>query len=562
MKFLSSIKFFLFKYSWLFVFLLTIPSFSRLIHKGFFPTHDYIYVARIFEMDKSLKDGQFPVRWVPDFRYGEPLFNFYAPLPYYAGSLIHTFNIGFLDTAKVLYALGFVFSFFSMYLLGKELWGKVGGLVSAFVYLYAPYRSVDVFVRGDLSESWVFIFFPLAFLGALKLSKKINGKNMALLSLSLAGLFFTHNVMTMLIAPFFIVWIVYLAWREKKIALLYTTILSAVLGVGVSASFLLPAFFEKSFIQTQHLTDGYFDFRAHFIEIKQLFSTFWGYGASTWGPEDGFSLQLGTIQWLVMGMIVVLGILKWRKIKRDGSIYLFGILFITFLLSLFMQHNRSTSIWLGIPLLQFVQFPWRFMAISVFLAAVISGGLVKLVPKFSYAILVLVVLSLIAVNYNLFRPESYYDDSIDDHYISAETLSIDDRLPKDYLPIWVKKRDSQKITQPKVVSGQAIVSNYVSRSDSAIFDLSVQNDAVLDIPITFFPGWVVKLDNQKIELSDPSDLGLIRFAAPVGEFKVSAHFGDTPLRMVGNLISAISIGISLYLTFISGSKIIISGKRK
>lgn len=139
---------------------------------GFFPTQDFIHVARIYEMDIALKDGQFPVRWVPDFRYGEPLFNFYAPLPFYIGSAVHNIGFGFLDTIKILLGLGFVLSTIAMFYLGKELFGRWGGLISAILYLYAPYHSVDVYVRGAMSESLALIFFPLIFLSAYKHSQK------------------------------------------------------------------------------------------------------------------------------------------------------------------------------------------------------------------------------------------------------------------------------------------------------------------------------------------------------------------------------------------------------
>jgi hypothetical protein len=542
------------RYWWVLVLPLLVPSFSRLIHKGFFPTQDFIYVARIYEMDKSLADGQFPVRWVPDFRYGEPLFNFYAPLPYYLGSVVHAVGLSFLDTVKVLFSLSFVLSFFSMYFLGRELWGKTGGVISAFVYLYAPYRALDVFVRGDLSESWVFVFFPLIFLGALRLSKKVDIKNMALLSLSLAGLFYAHNILTMLFAPFFLLWIIYLAWSKRNIKILVPLVSTSLLGVGVAASFLLPAFFERSFIQVHHLTGGYFDFRGHFVEIKQLFSTFWGYGASVWGNEDGMSFQLGVVNWIIFGLIVVLGFIKRKSLLKDKTIYLLGVLFASFALSLFMQHNRSTFIWVHIPYLEYVQFPWRFMAISIFMIAILAGSLVKLIPKLHYLVLGAAVILVIATTYNFFRPDFYYNDSIDAHYIGQQILSQDDKLPKDYLPVWVKAISSEKITQPTVISGQAAVSNFVARSDSATFNLDVANDATLEVPITYFPGWQVKLNGQKVTLGNPSDLGLITFSAPAGEYNVSVNFGNTPLRTAGNAVSVISAGILLFLAFYSRTR--------
>jgi len=150
--------------------ILTIPVLMPLFKEGYFPTQDYIYVARIYEMKVALDDGHFPVRWVKDFRNGEPLYNFYAPLPYYVGALIKFIpGFSYLMIIKILFGIGFIFSTITMYFLGRKLFGVLGGFLASIMYLYAPYHSVDVYVRGALSESWALIFFPLIFLLLIQL---------------------------------------------------------------------------------------------------------------------------------------------------------------------------------------------------------------------------------------------------------------------------------------------------------------------------------------------------------------------------------------------------------
>ena len=301
--------------------LLSVPSIIALLKPGFFPTHDYIYVARIQQMYEALADGQFPVRWVSGFRYGDPTFNFYAPLPYYFGALVHAIGYGYLQTAKILYGLSFFLSALTMYYFGKELFGKWGGLIAAMLYLYAPYRSLDVYVRGALSETLAFVFLPLIFLFALKLSKDLKAKYIVFLSLSLAGLLMTHNIMTLLFAPFFVAWIVYLVYREGSYKILVPLLISVILGFTLASTYLLPALFERHLIQTKFLTEGYFDFRAHFVGIKQFIIPSWGYGASLWGPVDDMSMQLGIIHWLSVVSVAFLFVYgffkrKSRKLKK------------------------------------------------------------------------------------------------------------------------------------------------------------------------------------------------------------------------------------------------------
>ena len=78
-------------FPFIFLFTVSVLAIYPFFHSGFFPIHDDTQVQRVFEMKTALKDGMFPVRWVPDlgYGYGYPIFNFYAPLPYYIGGFIN-----------------------------------------------------------------------------------------------------------------------------------------------------------------------------------------------------------------------------------------------------------------------------------------------------------------------------------------------------------------------------------------------------------------------------------------------------------------------------------------
>lgn len=524
------------------IILLSIPAMLSLTKPGFFPTQDFIYVARVFEMNQSLLDGQFPVRWVSDFRYGEPLFNFYAPLPYYAGAIIKNFGFGYLVTVKILFGLGFILSGIAMYFLAKEFFGKIGGLLSAVLYIYAPYHSADVYVRGALSESWALIFFPLIFLTSFKLSEKACLRNSLWLGLSLAGLFFTHNIMTILFMPFFIGWSLFLLLKDGQLPKLKYFILSFILGVGLASSFLLPAFFEKDLVQSNKLITGYFDFRGHFVAIPQFFSTFWGYGASLWGSQDDMSFQVGLVHWAALFMS--LGLLIFRKSKKTLLLVLFIML--EFLFSLFMQHNRSAPIWEALPIMWFTQFPWRFLGISIFLISFLGGSIALYLKRFYWISFILIAIIIVA-NFNYFKPDSYYSDSTDVHYVSQEVLAIDDKLPKDYLPIWVKRIEKEKKDAPYAVEGKIEISDFKKRSSSASFKTNVLESGEVEVPITYFPGWQAKVNGKEVKIEDPSELGLIKFKLPMGSHKIDLSFNDAPIRSLGNMISLISFFVIIIL---------------
>lgn len=524
--------------------LLTLPTILPYFNAKFFYTQDYIFIARLQQMSTALLSGQFPVRWAPDLRYGEPVFDFYAALPYYIGTVIHLLGFNFIWVAKILFMLSSVLSAVTMYLLANKIFGQKAGILSAVLYTYAPYRAVDMYVRGALSETWAFVFFPLIFYTSVLLVEKLNLKNLTFLALSLAGLFLTHNVTTVMFFPFLALWWIYLILREKKWKAIPYLFFASVLGFGLAAFFLLPAVFERDFIQTKYLIVGYFNFRAHFVMFKQFFSLFWGYGSSVWGPDDGLSFQVGLVNFAILALSAVLAVFHKKDKKFLGILGLFGI---SFLLSIFLQHNKSAFIWEAIPLMAFIQFPWRFLGISIFVVALVGGLITPYLKNKLSVIYFVIIIAAIASTFNYFRPKEYVDDNFFDKFLNPEIMHKGVDLTKDYLPIWVQTVDGERFDVPRAETGKINVSNLKQTSISMDFSVIATDNSLIEAPITYFPGWEVKVDNQLLTQSEPSKMGLIRFSLPRGNYQVKIDLKDTPIRSIGNIMSAVSILIALGL---------------
>lgn len=537
-----------------FIFLTSIPALLPLFHKGFFPLQDFVFVVRIYENFRALRDFQFPVRWAADLRYGEPLFDFYAPLPYYLGSAVHfLMHLSYIDTSKVLMGSSLILSGIAMFFLAKELFGKWGGVIAAVLYMYAPYHSVDLYVRGALSESWALVFFPLIFLFIFKLKNNPTVKNLLFLSLSLSGLFITHNIMTVMFFPFIVGWIIFLFFEKRdgrSNIFLLKAFLAFLLAACISASYLLPAFFEKDLVQSLNLTNGYYDFRAHFVEIHQFFSTFWGYGPSVWGPEDGLSFQVGLVHWFLIGLLAVLTIAVKSFRKLYGG--LLFILFVEFLFSLFMQHNKSTFIWTSFPLLSFIQFPWRFLGITIFTSSLLIGSLGYFFKE-KFIFIGLAALLGIVFYYNQFaHPQFFYDKRTDEDYISGIFIKNEGFIPRDYVPVYVKKSLPDHQEQPWALSGSIKVVSFMPHSSWALAQIESTQSAKVIMPISYFPGWTVRENGKIIPQDKPGELGLVQVSLPKGSHTLNLNFDNTPIRSLGDGLSI--FGLLVFAAGVIGLK--------
>ncbi len=536
------------------LFVLAIFVVLPLFYPGYFSHHDDLQVMRIFEMRKCFSDLQIPCRWVSDMGYGNgfPLFNYYSAFPYYIGGLL-SFLLGFIGAAKALFFIPLFFGGVTIYLLGKELFGKLGGFVSGVLYLFAPYRALDSYVRGAIAESFALLLIPIVFFASLKLikSNRFDKFYFILTAMSLGAFLTSHNIMTIMFLPILIVWVIFWILIDKKYQSIRPLILSFCLGMGLAAFFILPAFFEKGLVRTETLTRYDLDFRAHFVSINQvLFSRFWGYGAAAPDHQDTISYQVGWPHWWIAVSVFLISIylcliyfLK-RKININSKriIFLNLFFFIVFLISLFMMHNKSAFVWEKIGILHYAQFPWRFLAISIFSSSLLGGFLVALFKgKIQLVFTAFLVVVIVFLNFGYFHPGEYFFNLTDEQKLSGklweeqQKASILDYLPKDALE---PKESAPYI--PLIHSGKAQVQDYKNKSNSFEFKLTVKSDSKIEIPIYDFPNWRVFANNLEIAHDHQNFLGRIQINLKPGQYLITGRFTNTPIRTISNLITLLS----------------------
>lgn len=538
---------------------------SRTLFKNneYWIMHDDLQMMRQLEMEKCFKDSQIPCRWVPDMGYGFgfPLFNYYPHLPYLFGQIFRTFGLTFNLTAKLTFALGIILSGITMYILAKEFFGKWGGLISSVFYVWAPYRSVDVFVRGAMNESWAWVFFPLSLWSVYKIIKEKSNWSFILLSLSLSGLLLSHNLMAMIFSPVFAIWTIYWLVKEKSIKSIVKIFFSGLLTLGTVAFFTLPAVLEQKYVHIGTLVEDYFEYAGHFVTINQLFiSKFWGDGPSIFGSGDGMAFPIGYVHWVIaLVVLTLLAIRIYKKKKCDNTNFVILFALGVGIFAAFMSHNKSAYIWRTISYLKFVQFPWRFLSLNVFGFSFAAGGFYYLLDKSKFIkkdivkiiISICILLSVIVINWNYFKPVRG-GSLTDDQKFSGEAWRIQQQAGiRDYLPISAKKDpDSKRTNLVDIVKGKGKISEEKWGTNWASFDTDfIDKENSLRINIFEFPTWKVFIDGKEatVYIDSNEEWGRIYFNVPEGKHSIFLKLYDTTLRKISNYISLVSLVILIYL---------------
>src|SRR5258708_34472928 len=162
-----------------------------------------------------------------------------------------------IDSLKILFILFFVLSGIGMFFLSRKIWkNDLSALVSSIIYLYAPYRAVDVWVRAALPEAISFVFFPLIILEIERYLEKRKKKDLLLFSLLFGLLTINHNLSLVLFAPFLIGWIIFRLIQIKNPKPFLELGIAGIFSLLLSAFYLLPVIFDSKFVNINSTTSG------------------------------------------------------------------------------------------------------------------------------------------------------------------------------------------------------------------------------------------------------------------------------------------------------------------
>lgn len=544
-------KYFL-KFNWFLVIIFSLPAAWALLVPGFFGASDDLHIAWLYEMDRAIKSGQIPPRFVPDlsFGFGYPLFNFVFPLPFYLAEIFHLLGLNLVDSIKAVFFISIPLSGVMMYRLLKEFVGEVLSVTGALVYVYTPYRATDIYIRGAIGEAVVFTVLPLVALSVVKLTagsfrQGIDFRWIGIGALSLASLSLSHNITAYMFLPFvFLLAILRLVFfRASRMKMALQLILMVFLGLLMGIYFWLPAVTDSGLM----VYDTVFNFIDHFPEIKQLLFPYWGYGASVPGPGDGMSFFIGSINLLLVISAVVF-LCRGQRYSKEEKILLLWLI-ASFLIAFFMMNYRSTLFWQSLPLLPYFQFPWRFLIVTTFVTPLCIVAFSKF--KFSWYLVVLIPV-VIFLNYSYFTPQDFLgrqDDYYLRRYIPVPQASEEYKgLQEEYLRLTRHTLTRPDKNYPLVVAKDDVVKEVIRINDlKTLVNVSTENNVLLEYNKYFFPGWRALIDGKEVPIIPGQLLGQITIQVPPGNHQVQFSFGETTFKKVLDLVSLVSLLSALVL---------------
>ncbi|MGD9099689.1 MAG: 6-pyruvoyl-tetrahydropterin synthase-related protein, partial [Anaerolineae bacterium] len=586
-------------------------------------THDGgLHYFRIVAMRHALGNGLLSSRWSPDlaFGYGYPFFNYRAASSYYLGLTLYLFGLPLPLALNMVYALSLVGSALGAYLLGRDLFGRRAGLVAAVAYTYAPYSFIDALTRGNMPESVALALLPFILWAFRRLLLSGRPRYLLLSSGILALLWLTHNISSLLFTPFLALYLLVVWWVRGRRDYLVVAGVALVLGVGLTAFFWMPAILEMDEVQL-HMsrTTRNNDYHFNFVGLSEVLAPPQSADPALLNPPLRLPVGLPLAVLALLG--TVLALWRWRDVllakdkrledvERWANVAFFALASLTML---FMATRASLALWENVPLVPFVQFPWRLVGRATLPLSLLAAALIPALPQYpiplppalragasgfasgtgvpdtQYPIpnlhsptlaprcgcsagvfILLLILTAIPSTYppTGYCPSESRPDILDVFAYEHRTGLVGVDPEGSYFPVTV---ESHPTGSPLEAQYAATLSNRepIARFDSASLppdgvihraeyapnrarlELETPHDARVRYLAFAFPGWRVLIDGIPTDVVPSDPEGLITFDLPAGRHTVEVAWRSTLVRTAASMLSLLALASVIFIAYAS-----------
>ena len=492
---------------------LSIPVIIPLLHSGFFESDDGEWmIIRLSAFHESLRDGQFPVRFLGRLNqgYGYPVANFLYPGFMYFSEVFHALGLGFVNSIKAVLVVSMIGSALFAFLWLSTIFEKTTAAVGALFYLYLPYHLFDLYKRGSVGEIFALLFIPL-------ILWMIERKNIFLISGGIFLLMISHNTL----AAFFIPLLFIYAFLRRKISA-KNIIFSFIIGILMSSFFTIPAIFELPY--TRFSTTQISNITDYFAPIPLV----------------------GSISFIVLFSSAILFMFSKYKLLKGNKFSDLLILFVVIsVFSIFFSSEASMILWNFIPS-SVVQFPFRLLSYLIVALSFLSSYIVSFFTNSKKWIVICILVFVLLLNSSEYLAPSKFFDKGENFYSTNEATTT---VQNEYMPIWVKNMPFEHFkNKVELLNGAGQLNNIIYNSNKITFSSAGHDQLKVRINTIYYPGWQAYIDSRAININYKNDNGVMDIIIPPGNHNVKLFFGETSLRLFSDVLSILSFLILLFLT--------------
>jgi hypothetical protein len=520
--------------------------------------HDFdFHLLSWMEAARQFTRGNLHPHWAftPAYNAGEPRFVFYPPLSWTLGAILGL--VMPWTWSPIVYTwLALTAGGLTLYRLARDFATPAAALLAAAFYTVNPYMLFTAYERTAYAELLAAAWIPLLLHAILRRQVTIPR-----IAIPVALLWLTNApaaVMSCYALALIAILRVVTAGKDtpqpnppasisphradSRLQLALKTTAGVSLGLGLAAFYLIPAAYERRYVQIAMAIIPNMRIQDNFL--------FHHTGDI---PHDIVLHTASTVALILLALTAIALCITLLRRKsqlphaKDSPLPSLAILTIAIALLL---TPLTAFIWNHAPELAFLQFPWRLLAILaavLSLTAAIALSPLKLKPSPTAAIAILTAAALTYPAYAIFHQPCDEEDTVQAR--QALFHSNQGTEPTDeYTPI-TADNDSLNHTNPAfwlaLNPNAKAPTNSLSGPASTHLTLTSPTSQTLILNLRDYPAWRITLNQALITTREQRDDGLIAIPIPSGPSTVSITYAQPPDQTLGIVVTAISIALLL-----------------
>ena len=573
--------------------------------------HDFdFHLLNWMEAAHQFTHGNLHPHWAftPAYDAGEPRFVFYPPLSWTLGAIL-TLALPITATPIVYTWLALTASGFALHKLARDFTPPTAALIAAILYTVNPYMLFTAYERTAYAELLAAAWIPLLLHAILRERVTIPG-----IAIPIALLWLTNAPAAVMscyaLALLTIIRLVHPIhrqyapligssgftktpppqWKSPKfpasvisteanhglivnrevekpaslppnqtrLEFAFNTIAGTILGLALAAFYIIPAAYERRFVQIAMAIIPNMRIQDNFL-----------FHHTGDAPHDQVlhTASLIAVTLVAVTAITLLALHQAKKSRvphpsrphRDGwdlpsssSQLLMPLVILTIAITLLLT-PLTALIWNHAPELAFLQFPWRFLAI---LAAVLGLSIalalnpIHLKPSTRTLIAVTLAAAFTYPAYTLFHQtcdeedtpaarhalfRSNQGDDPTDEY--TPTTADNDSLAHNDPAFWLSSNPNSQA--PKTNTNPAPAPTHLT------IDTPTAEDLILNL--RDYPAWHITLNGTTVTTRDQRDDGLIAFPVPGGHSLIAIDYAHTLDQTLGDTISLLALAALFFI---------------
>jgi hypothetical protein len=499
--------------------------------------HDFeFHVNSWMEVLGQWRQGILYPQWaaLAQYGYGEARFIFYPPASWTLGAALGAL-LPWKAVPGAYVWLALTLSGCSMFLLARRWLDRRDAIFAAALYAANPYYIVIVYWRSAFAELLGGALLPLLLLYALR-SEDEGRKTVIPLALIVAVAWLTNIPAAVMVNYSLALLIVIVAMLKRSPRVLLYGALAVLLGAALAAFFLIPAAYERKWVNIAEVLSAGVRPQDNFLFVK-----------IDDVDHNRFNLLVSLVasaEMIVLAMAAFFS-RSWRRQQPRAWWTLFGWA----LLAGLLNFSFTSFLWEHLPELRYLQLPWRWLlclnvALALFVAMASRRRIVRgLICVTMFAVLIFV---WHRVQTPWWETAADFGEMLQHQQSGVGYEGTDEYVPTGADPYEIK-HDAARVA---LEDGAAQIQVQRWDAEAKMFTAQVEQPGQLVLRLFNYPAWRVEVNGQGVAASARDVTGQMLIPVQKGENRVQIRFTGSWDITLGGIISAVTaLFLGGFITF-------------